>query len=277
MMRTVFALTRTPYDSYTDYLVLARRAWKDCCFINEIKMSEPIIYIVSPMNGEFRPHIDNHRNEAKKCKILWWNLERPPRDENHERHKRDVKELLNRYVDYMVVSDKWFKNTYYKEFGDKIQYCPMGIDKALCEDPWKEGHSQHSFAHMSYVWGRRGILNSLPNTLGNCWGDERKRGLLRTKFMVNVHQDQYGVIEPLRFALAVSHGLPIITEWSHNLFPYGDAVIATDYGQIVSVANKCANDNYAKYAEMARRAYDKMLNQYGFVKCVKEMCDKLPM
>jgi len=273
-MRPIFALTRTPYDSYADYHTLVKGAWKDFCYVDEIKMSEPVIYIVSPINGEFRPHIDNHRNEGKKCKILWWNLERPPRDENHANHKKTAKELLDRYLDYVVVSDQWYKKTYYADFGDRILYCPMGIDKVLCNDPWKEGHSQYSFTHMSYVWGRRDILNQLPNLFGNCWGEERKRGLLRTRFMVNVHQDQFGLIEPLRFALAASHGLPIITEKSFNLFPYDDVVVA-DYNQIITVANGCAKDGYQKYAEMARRTYDKMLNQFGFVKCVKEMCDKL--
>jgi hypothetical protein len=271
-MRLIFVLTRTSYDSYADYRTLVEKAWGDVCYVDEIKMSEPVVYVVSPMNGEFRPHIDNHRNEDKKCKILWWNLERPPRDENHNAHKRDINDLLNRYVDKMVVSDLWYKHTYYKEFGDKIIFCPIGVDKVLCDDPWRD-HKSYNFAHMSYVWGRRDILNRLPSMFGNCWGDARRNGLLNTKFMVNVHQDQYGIIEPLRFALAVSHGLPIITENCHNPFPYepDKDVVMTDYNQIIDVANRCALGNYDHYIQMAQRTYDKMSNQYGFVKCVKEL------
>jgi hypothetical protein len=276
-MRLVFALTRTWYDSYTDYRTLTEKAWQDVCFINEIKMSEPIAYVVSPINGEFRPHIDNHRNEEKKCKILWWNLERPPRDENHAAHKKDVKELFDKYIDYMIVSDKWYKS-YYNEFGDKVIFCPMGIDEVLCPDPWAEGHNKHDFTHMSYVWGRRDILNKLPNCLGNCWKEERRLGLLRTKFMINIHQDQYNLIEPLRFVLAISHGLPIITERINDPYPYeiGNNIMMVDYNQIIETAIRCAQrEDYAKFRAMAAATYEKMLHQFSFVKCIKEMADKL--
>lgn len=274
-MRVIFAKTRTSYDSYTDYRTLIEKGWKDICYIDEIKMTEPVIYIVSPINGEFRPHINNHRNESKRCKILWWNLERPPRDEKHTEHKKEVKDLLDNYVDYMLVSDRWYK-TYYGEFGDRIIFHPMGIDKSLCENPWV-GHNGYDFAHMSYVWGRRDILIHLPNCLQNCWGDPRRDGLLRTKFLINIHQDQYKILEPLRFVLGISHGVPILSETINDPFPLivDQDFLMCSYEHVILNGTRYAKESYTRFHNMAKSAYDKMIGPYGFVKGIEELGRKL--
>jgi hypothetical protein len=240
--------------------------------VDQINLENPTAYIISPINGEFRPHIDNHRNETKKCKILWWNLERPPRDENHNDHKKDVKILFDRYIDYMIVSDRWYK-AYYREFGEKVIYCPMGIDQVLCSNPWVEGHNSYNFTHMSYAWGRREFLNKLPNCLQNCWGEPRKTGLLRTKFMINVHQDQYNILEPLRFVLGISHGVPILTETINDSYPFivDKDILMCNYEHLILNGSRYANEDYSRFKKIAESAYDKMLNQYGFCKMMTEL------
>ena len=272
MMEVIFALTRHNYDSYSDYVNLVKNAWGKWCYIDEINFTvSDRLYIFSPLNGEISPHIQNHIHE-KKCKLAWWNLERPPRDEKHAEHKQNVSEMF-KSVDYMIVSDRYYQGEYYKEFGNRIIFMPMGYHECLCEYPFNSIRSKYSFAHISYVWGRRDILNTLPNCMPNSWGEQRKQDLLRTKFMINVHQDQFKILEPLRFIIAVSHGLPIISETIHNAAPYENGVhyIQCSYEEIINKAQFCDTNNYVNYMKLARNAFDMMKNKYPFTNNIVEM------
>ena len=272
-MEVIFALTRHNYDSYSDYVNLVKNAWGKWCYIDEI--SFPVkdrVYVVSPINGEFRPHVQNHLHE-KQCKIAWWNLERPPRDEKHAEHKKDVSELF-KYIDYMIVSDKYLQDEYYKEFVGRVIYVPLGYHECLCEYPFNSARSRYSFAHISYMWGRRDVLKTLPNCMPNSWGEQRKQDLIRTKFMVNIHQDQFKILEPLRFIIAVAHGLPIISEDIYNAMPYINGVhfIQSPYENMIHKAVSCNKDtNYNSYAQLAKNAFEMMKNKYPFVNNIIEM------
>ena len=271
-MEVVFALTRHNYDSYSDYVNLAKNAWGKWCYIDEINFTTPNrVYIFSPFNGEIGPHIQNHIHE-KKCKLVWWNLERPPRDEKHAEHKQNVMELF-KHVDYMIVSDRYYQGEYYKEFGNRVIFMPMGYHECLCEYPFNSVRSKYSFAHISYVWGRRDILKKLPFCMPNSWGDQRKQDLIRTKFMVNIHQDQYKILEPLRFIIAVAHGLPIISENLHNSLPYVPGVhfIQTSYEEILNKSFSCNKEDYSQYAQIAKNAFEMMKTNYPFNNTIQDM------
>ena len=54
----------------------------------------------------------------------------------------------------------------------------------------------------------------------NGWGEDRHNRLQRSRFMFNVHQDDFPFIEPLRFALAAAYGLPLVTERCLDMHPY---------------------------------------------------------
>lgn len=271
-MEVVFALTRHSYDSYSDYYNLVKNAWGKWCYIDEIKfVDKDKIFVISPINGELGDHLKNHIHE-KQCKLVWWNLERPPRDENHDEHKKNVGELF-KYIDYMIVSDKYLQEHYYACFGDRIIYTPIGYHECLCEFPFFAVRSKYSFSHISYVWGRRDILNNLPNCMPNSWGEQRKYDLLRTKFMVNIHQDQFKILEPLRFIIAVSHGLPIISETLHSPAPYIPNLhfLMVPYEHVVSKALSVNNDNYEHYSRIAQNAFEMMKTKYPFAKNIEEM------
>ncbi len=46
----------------------------------------------------------------------------------------------------------------------------------------------------------------------NSWGVERHNQLMASRIMLNIHQDMFQYIEPLRMVLAAAYGLPVLTE-----------------------------------------------------------------
>ena len=54
----------------------------------------------------------------------------------------------------------------------------------------------------------------------NGWDYVRHVGLMGSRFMLNIHQDEFPYIEPLRFSLAAAYGLPILSEHCAEIYPY---------------------------------------------------------
>lgn len=175
------------------------------------------VYIVSPVNGEFRPHMQVHGAE-KRCKVVWWNLERP--DADGQPPISVVADDLLRYVDAIWVSDR-----HYATIDPRQRFVVLGSHTDIGNTPIEP---TYDFTHQSYVWGRRepviGALRSSLREGPNAWGAERSRILRASLVMVNVHQTPAPVGEPLRFALAAAHRLPVISETLRDPHPLRDGV-----------------------------------------------------
>jgi len=216
----IFAKTRHTYDSYTDFWKLVELAGYHQCYVDEIDTSTDNTYIVSPINGEYRPHIDNQKEE-RKAKLIWWNLERGTED-------------FSDYSDEIWASDRAFATA------SGATFVPVGSNRAL--KPNQEVKSSlYDYCHLSYVSHRRdniyGNLTKRGLTQGpNSWGDERHRVLLQSRFLLNVHQDGQNTIEPLRFALACAYGIPILSEECDDPYPYHDVATFVPYSKLVQRA-----------------------------------------
>ena len=83
MSDPIFVKTRYHYDSYSDFWKLVELSGFKTVYIDEIDFSEECLYILSPMNGEYRPFVDSKLGDnsrcrsSRKCVIYLWNLERP--------------------------------------------------------------------------------------------------------------------------------------------------------------------------------------------------------
>lgn len=212
-MRIVFARTRYTYDSYTDYWKLVELEGFDTCFVDEIRLdADDTIFIVSPINGEVRPHLQNERTRVgtPSAKTIWWNLERPMGNP-------DTIGDLTGYVNAAWVSDRA-----YADMDKRFTFVVLGGHAGLCEASAVD--AVYDYAHMSYIHGRRqGFFELLQShrlqEAPNCWGDKRARVLACSKMMVNVHQTDEMIGEPLRFVLAAAYKLPLVTETLHNCYP----------------------------------------------------------
>jgi hypothetical protein len=218
MSEIIFAKTRYQYDSYTDFYSLVSLSNFPTCYIDEVDWNRDALYITAPMNGELKSMTIP---KDRKCKIALWNLERPSGSGGLQNYIEDNNILIAEgMIDQVIVSDKQLA----RDTG--FHYVPVGGHPGLgelCDE------KIYDVVHMMCYSPRRGRWFDYPNSrqyvegitvAPNGWGDERHKSLRHARFALNIHQDEYKYMEPLRFVLAACYGLPIISEDVTDWWPY---------------------------------------------------------
>lgn len=267
----IFANTRHKYDSYTDYHRLVGLSGFETCFIDEINYDSDNLYIVSPINGE----VAAIRKE-RHCAVYGWNLERPSGSGSLTQYKRDNDKLLDDGTfDAILVSDKELALV------TGLSYMPLG-SHALLGVPGLFDNKSIDFIPLACYSNHRGWMFKEPGVLhtqidhmtiaANAWGDQRHAALLQAKYMLNIHQDNFTFIEPLRFALAASYGLTVVSEQiTHQPFPYGDLIVHTK--GMVDIRELMAEmvDEYytGDWYDLGLQFREVMTGEYNFRKLVE--------
>lgn len=269
----VFAKTRYLYDSYRDLWKLVEVSNFNTCFIDEIDVSKPVTYIVPTINGEFRPHLDNYRHIDKQAKIIWWNLERPvevnwPDLEDKNRPvfacTKNSFDSLPTYVDQVWISDKLFAESMQS---DRIRFVPMGSDAGIGNQERRE--QVYDFAHMSYLNGRRQpVFDTVfdMHIAPNAWSPEREDILSRSRCMVNIHQSDHLIGEPLRFAVAAANNIPLISETITEAFPMeaGIHYISCGLSEMPQIIRSYCNDRSGELPRYAENLFELLCIKYRF-------------
>lgn len=284
----VFARPVHQYDSYTDFYRLAELSGFPIIPVNRIDLTRDYIVITAPMNGDYKEHFVGNLAEWQEtgkitgeCQLslqkrsglprlahlIVWNLERPSGSGSVGQYAQDSKSWIdNRFCDEVWVSDPTMADE------TMLRYVPLGSDYGLGEPDWHNKH--YDFAHMSVTIPRRvHIYKEFTNIGPNAWPwnkPSRDEILKGSKFALNVHQDNFPFVEPLRFALFAAYGLPIITEMLSNNYPYGDDVIAYPYHNLVSGIKDCLAGDYEQYKEKGMRLRDKLCGVYQFGKVIRQ-------
>lgn len=266
----IFVKTRYEYDSYTDFFNLVELSGFPVIYVDQLRVSDYGVYIVTPMNGEWRPHIDNQNDEPRNAHLILWNIERPSGSTgsvgNYTTSNRDL--IDNRYVDEVWVSDRRLAD----ETKHSTRFVTLGSHPKL--GVIDETPKEYSFCHLSYANPRRQtIYNSFAkDEVGpNGWGEARHEMLKRCKFALNVHQDNHPFQEPLRWALFAAYGIPILSETVFDAYPWSDEFMTfAGYDSLVGKMRLLLSEPYEKYKEMGLRARERMCNEFGFRKMVEE-------
>ncbi len=277
MTDITFCRTRHVYDSYTDFWRLVELSGFPTIYVDEIKIDEPGVYITSPMNGDYEAHLKNELNRQveyslpRMAHLILWNLERPSHASDGywgsmgQYNQRNEELLYARLLNEIWVSDTQMAH----DSGHTCRYVTLGSDYGLGE-PGEE--KQYDLVHMSAIYGRRvTIYNDFSNIGANSWGDERHQVLQRSKFALNIHQDNYSFQEPLRKALFAAYGLPIISETCYDQFPFqsGDTAMFFGYNEIVNKAKEMIHDDYDKWVGMGEKARKMLCENYQFGRMVR--------
>jgi hypothetical protein len=274
MFDIAFAHPHTKYDSYTDFRKLAELTGFEICNVDQININKKTIYIICPHNGEVTAALKVIPKNKRTCKVALWFLERPIG--KFEVFKARTKELLETEFDYIIFSDRAMYN--YVKHLNGTKFVPCGSHTALGSLDHRD--KQFDFCHMSYVWGRRGnVIDELTPCLKvgpNCWGKDRHEVLLKSRFMVNVHQDNDNFHEPLRFALCAAYGLPLISESCFDPYPYenGRDIITVPYGEMKNKIIQIIRDNNS-YKDIGLRMWEKAVGPFSFVSNVKKFAENL--
>ena len=218
-MDIIFVRTRWLYDSYIDFWKLVELAGFPTCYTDEVDIERNVIYIVSPMNGEWRPVIDSQRNKTKRAELLMINLERPGGSGSLDNYITSNRELIdNKYLDHVFVCDKRLSvNTGFpymmigghEGFGSigRISEKVYDLITLCC----------YSYPHRAWMFQTPSQLRSMLGGMtlaDNAFPGSAERDLLlrSSKAMLNIHQDGLPFCEPLRFIIAAMYGIPIFTE-----------------------------------------------------------------
>lgn len=268
-MDIVFCKTRADpefYRSYTDFWRLVELSEFEVVWLDELEPGRDAVYVVTPRNGEL-PGILPRLQGERRCKFVWWCLERPDAQGSVTRRK-----ALENGIDELWLSDRWLARKHYQHGWGPVRFVPLGSNEGLGSPG--NGHYLYDWAHLSYANPRRrAIYDRLPGPLmPNCWPPERHRRLQKTRFMINVHQDDWPVIEPLRFSLAIAYGMPIISEAVHDPYPYeprldGCIFVGRD---TLPWSLLMAFDSFAQAREFAHRGRERMTQEFEFGRCVEE-------
>jgi len=224
----VFVKTRHSYGSYSDFWKLVELSRFEVCFVDEIDLFRDALYIVTPINGEFRPKIAAEKEKLSGAKpqarLVAWLLERP--DENlvpgPDILKANADEIMG------LVDEAWVSDGHFASLDPRYTHVPMGSHPGLREGG--PGPERYAICHISARFPRRcpildPILTDYKGSVGpNGWGDARARTLNSSRAIVNVHKTPAPIGEPIRFAIAAAYKLPLITETLADPRPMVDGV-----------------------------------------------------
>jgi hypothetical protein len=261
----IFAHPTVSYDSYYDYRKLVEVSGFEICNQDQIDVNRDAFYIVSPLNGDVEAALKARPKNDRKCKIIHWFLERPGagfEDWAKQQLENNLDELWFTGIDmYNLV--KHLGNT---------KFVPAGSDARLGSQ--EDRQKIYDVCHMSYVYGRRDrIINNLRCRVGqNCWNPERHEVLLGSKFLINTHQDNNNYYEPLRFALAAAHKLPIVSETCGDTFPYEAGVdyAYAPYDKLSAFFEEILRQDYDIHRRRADVMFEKACNKFKFSDNVKK-------
>lgn len=236
-MNPIFAKTRYEYSSYSDFWRLVELSNFKTCYVDQMDLESEEVYVSTPVNGETRPHIFNRRSilkEAQKARIIIWQLERPISPSGSIDDQ--IVHMTNEF--YKFSDAVWISDRFIASKDSRLTYLEMGSHPDLASGA--PHPSQHDIAHVSCSVPRRdGILRRLPPDVRiapNAWGAERDNILRQSRAMLNIHQDDTQVIEPLRIALAAAYKLPYLTERCYDLHPLvpGETCLEAPYHALLN-------------------------------------------
>lgn len=264
-MKVIFARTRYHYDSYRDFWRLIELAGFEQCFVDGIDVEHDVVYITTPINGEIRPHMTHRRSIAsgpQRCKVIWWNLERPGTDIVCE-----TDEILQ-YVDRIWTSDR-----HYAALDPRFEHVVLGSDPKLrdCAEPlerrWDWTHQSYASFRRDPIYGQlrnRGLIEGT-----NGWGPHRDSVLRASHLMLNVHQDIHTIGEPLRFALAAAYSLPVVSESIADAWPLraGSEYDEVAYDRLV---DRVAEVRHQDISALGQNLYKALCVERTFKSCVEE-------
>lgn len=237
MSETVFVAVRNDqgqiYDSYSDYWRLVLLSGYKTCEISEIDFKSSNIYLFTPDNGNTQAAFQTPQARDRKCKLILLQLEWPRWNNGvlagHE--KPD-------YVDELWVFDRHFYDLTQRFSADplKVRYLTLGGHPQFGNPDYATRSLRWDFVHLLYVYGVRehklNILHDRGFTFApNGWGQDREYALKNSRWGLHLQQFPMPFIAPQRFTLFASYGLPILSDYCADPYPFvifQDALIHWD-------------------------------------------------
>ena len=273
-----FARTRYEYGSYIYFWRLVELSGIPVCYVDQIDLESDDIYIVTPVNGEFRPHMEYRtsllKGAPRRCRTIWWNLERPG-DESTTDQTLTVPAWRASLDSFALLFDSfWACDRHISLFDSRMIHVLVGGDARMMEGAPVRPYT-YDFCHFSYVNGRRdqiyaGLVHRGLKMAPPDWAASRQLAWNSSKVLVNVHQNAVLGGEQIRFAMAAAYSVPLISEALADPYPLVQGVdfLGADYGNLVERAYQAITGPQEQLDEIAKNLREKLTGYYNFKDCV---------
>jgi len=280
-MKIKLCKTRYHYGSYTYFWKMVEAAGMDTCWVDEIDYDKDCVYIFTPINGETRDQLklpihDIQANKKKKCKIVWWNIERPAPVGLPSENPAEIREVVKWMVEVGFLDKVWVSDMYFKEWIDSphVEFITFGSHKNFAEVPIPK-EKDIDLAYLCTVNGRRAkVLNQLGkySICPNEMNDKRPHYLARTKIMLNIHKDEWKINDMIRTAIAAAYKMCLLTELNNNPYPLtlSDYVILNKNN--VKGEIKLLLEDKVFIKQITNNLHKLLTEQYRFDKCITQKC-----
>jgi len=260
MSQVIFCKTRYQdhgYQSYNDFFKLVELAGYPLIYVDQIDTSTDNTYIFTPMNGECV-----NGWPIGKAQIILWQMEWQITDEHNTPPG----------VTRVWCPDAWFAQK------QGYEYVPIGSDVRLCEATDDYIPKQYDVSFLSYQTPRRQFITQQCKSHGltiapnsGLHGYARSVVLLQSRLMMHIHQhDTIPGIAALRWALAATHRMPLLTESvaNYGIFNY-KYMMQARYGTIAEFAQSLMMDeNRYMLDDYAAQLYQLLCVEKTFAKVV---------
>lgn len=199
LKRFIFARTRHEYIPYLDFWCLVELSGFQWAYLDTINWYDSSLTVIAtPLNGEWFAIPQDHTTY-----LIHWNLERFNPAAPTEGYKYRYNEVW--------ASDRAMADAQ----GAKFVF--LGGHRAF--GTVNQNRKYFDYITLAANFGRRTpILYNLEQSLtcadvdGGTWNDTRHNQLQSSRLMINLHQDDLRWSEPLRFMIAASYALPLLSE-----------------------------------------------------------------
>lgn len=281
-MKIIFAHPRHEYGSYVDYRALVRLSGFETCFFDEMNLApQDTAYIVSPANNSLYKHLVGKEVRDRGAKIFWLDLERPDPPEIEpisDLVTTEVHATTDSVLALPGVTRAWVSDRHLASMDPRRLHMVLGSHPDLCQRPPLD--LAYDLCHMCYIHGRREVIRRLSSSFRvapSSWGVERDRALRSSRAILNVHQTESHVGEPLRFALAAAYGLPLLSETLHDSWPLveGDEFLSFPYQDVSHRLNYWLNIlPHDRLSQIGRNLRRVLTVEYPFRKCVEDAVER---
>lgn len=281
----VFAKPQHHYQSYDDFWALVTAAQFPVVRLPEVDLSTETTYVFTPWNGEVAdllPQMHEKNGGKRRARVIWWNLERDLADASDEDRVARLDKIIRPAGDAdhaPLVDEIWVSDRAYAALDDRFRHVILGghpgfadLRSVLFRRP------QWLATLYAYVWGRRQMIVDDLTRHGislspNAWTFEDRAAVLSgSRLMVNTHQyDAARTIAPIRFAVAASYGMGLVSEPIDDPFP----LIRNEHYA------ECATEDLGRYLAdfsggapaalaTAPALYDLLVDEYRFDREVRQ-------
>lgn len=244
----VFFVNMRPWTpAYEDFRRLAELAGFSFRDLSDVDLSATHTYIFWLLDSDAKAHVGLYGSSRRRARVVLWNIERafhfPSDSTSFESLCRD---------EWLAVADEvWLSDPHYASLmkSARARFVLLASDSRLGA-PRNLPH-RWDIAHLSYPTERRvALLENLRDmriSPFNIWGSERDEVLRTSRLLLNMHQDEFPIMAPLRLAVAASYQLPVVSERVIKQPSAYNAIDFADFDELpIKVRTRLADENWLR-------------------------------